>query len=332
MALGTDLAERIAAVVEEGAPGLGHSMRRVEAEGQVINWDWYQRLDGETRRGYYDSDDAYEAADQRWETGGVTDVYRVAQELPAAEASDPPYWYVASLLRFEDETAAATYLEKRPQAFADEPPAGYADVEILDAEPFGDGAALLSFAQERDDDGDGSGFIYYAQVGDLLVYVELSGVPDVPLAAIEALVESQLACLEEEGPCAAAPPPEALGVPGTSEAGDSNDQALEVTMREVDDSGVRGTAALTPDGDETEAAVELRGGEAGMVAVVQTGACDDLDPEPVSDVGEVNDDGEATITVPVPIDDLLNEARAIAVYVGEDDLGESPLACGEIEA
>jgi hypothetical protein len=337
MALGTDLADRIAAVVEDGGPELGHSVRRIEAEGQVTNWDWYQRLGGQTRRGYFDTDDAYEAADERWETGDVTDVYRFAQNLPAPEATDPPYWYVVSLLRFEDEAAAATYLEKRPRAFADEPPAGYANVEIGDAEPFGDGAALLSFEQSRDDDGNGSGFIYYVRVDDLLVYVELSGVPDAPIAAIEALVEGQLACLDEGGTCDWSPPPEQLGVPNTSEVGDeapddSRDQALDVTLHEVDDSGVRGAASLTPDGDETEVTVELRGGEAGMVAVVQAGTCDDLDPEPISDIGDVDDEGVATIAVPIPIDDLLDGEHAIAVYASEDELGETPLACGEIEA
>jgi hypothetical protein len=332
--IGADLEERIAAAVEDGAPGLGPTVLRIDADPLVVSWDYYRRLDGETRRDYNETTASFESADDFMARLDVVDYYSFSQNLPAVDEDKPPYRYVGELFQFEDEDAAAKYVDDRPSAFAESVQAGYTNVELAeDAEAFGDQSVLVSFDTVLNDDDEGSGFSYFVRTDDLVMVLEVSGVPDAPLAAVEVLVKAQLACLEA-GACAWAPLPEEFSRPRSDEdAGDASadGEAVEVRLREVEDSGVRGTATLTSDRDETEAAVELRGSAEGMVVAVHEGTCDDLDPDPVGDAEEVDEDGAATLAIPVALEDLLDEEHAIAVYDDEDDLGDSPLACGEIE-
>ena len=342
--LGADLADRIGAVLEDGSPGLGTAIQRIDAEGTSIYWDWYRRLDGETRRNYNETDNAYEANDENYDDVGVVDHYVFVEDLPAEDPDDPVYSYYAELLQFEDEDAAADYVQEQPQAFVESPAGGYSNVEIVDdAESYGDESTVVSFDSVRLDDSEASGFAAYVRSEDRVIYVEINGVPDVPLAAVETLVEGQVVCLEDGACDGWAQLPEELSGPGAEEAdgaegdgdeesADGDDEAVEVTLAEVEDSGIRGSATLTTDGDETEAAVELRGSDEGMLVAVQEGTCDDLDPDPVGDPEEVDEDGAATLAIPVALEDLLDDEYAVAVYVSEDDLGDSPLACGEIEA
>jgi hypothetical protein len=334
--IGEALLARVEAIQEDGSVGLGRSVQRLDGEGVSYNNDWYRRLDGESRIAYGESARDFEADNAWYQENGETDIYQLNQVVPAEDESDPVYVYIVTLVQFEDEDAAEVFIDEQPTLFVESPPAGVSDAELIeDAEEFGDQSALASFVRTRTDGSEANAFEYIVRLGDKVAHVQLNSVADVPQEAVEELARGQIECLEEEG-CDFAPVPEALG--GTGEADEEDDrddaddggEAVEIDLDEIDDSGVRGSATLTADGDETEAAIELRGGEEGMVAVVQEGTCDDLDPDPVGDPAEFDEEGEATLAIPVALEDLLDDEHAIAVYESDDDLEEEPLACGEI--
>lgn len=327
--LGEAIEERFEAVREDGSAGFGPAVLRLDGAEATIGRDWYRRLGDETGRSYFETDAAFEADDAFFDETERTDVYWFFQTISAEDEDDPPYYYIVNLYRFADEDGVESFVDQTVDDFLENPSDLFSDVDLLDdAESVGDQSAAISFEFERSDGNEVAAIQYLVRVGDRVAVMELSGVPAPPLSAIEILAEGQADCLEA-GACEEwAPVPAGLG-DDESDGGDAREEEAEIRLREVDDSGVRGTALLVADGDETEATIELRGGEEGMLVVVQGGTCDDLDPRPVSDLAEVDDDGEATLTIDAALDELLDDDHAIAVYAGEDDLDEPPVACGE---
>jgi hypothetical protein len=332
--IGADVVERAEANQEDGEAGLGNVALRLAGDGVTYSNDWYRRLGGETRPWFGESEANREADDDWYEENGQEDVYWLNQSIPAQDEDDPPYGYVVDLVWFEDEDAAETFADEQPSRFAENPPTDYADVEeVEDAEELGDQSTLVSANVTRADGSEGTAYQYFVRVGEVMAILQLNGVPDVPQAVVEELAAAQTECLEAAD-CDLATVPADLGGESNGDGEGEAIEEVEIDLDEVDDSGVRGAAVLVADDDETETTIELRGSEEGMVAVVLEGTCDDLDDDPLADRAEVDDDGAATLVIPLALAELLDDEHALAVYATEDDFedGEGPLACGEIAA
>jgi hypothetical protein len=195
--IGTALVDRIGAIRENGSAGLGLVVQRLEGDGVTTERDYYRRIDGELRTRYRESESDFEADDAWHEEHRQTDVYVLRQIIAAEDERDPALHYLLEISRFEDEAAAAAFVDDYPAAFAESPSAGYSDVELIeDAPEFGDQSALLSFVFTRRDGTEAGGYEYVVRVGATVANVQLNGVPAAPLAVLEDLAEGQAACLE----------------------------------------------------------------------------------------------------------------------------------------
>jgi hypothetical protein len=323
--LGATMRDRIAAVVDSGSAGFGATIQRLDGDEIVTYYDWYRRRDGATSRDYGETNTAFQTALDYQDEIELTDSYWLNQGIPGETADDPFYSYLATLRRFADPDAAEEWATEFPAEFAANPTGNYSDVEIVaDADTIGDVSTFLSFTFNRSDGTVATGFVSFFVVDDVVAEVQLNGVPAVSAAAVEALARDQARCLTD-GICQpwVAPPDDLAAEPAVVEP-------LEIALDEVDDSGVRGDATLEPVDDGATAELALANGEEGMIAVVQAGDCDDLEPNPVSDLVALDDDGEATLEIALTLPDLLADDHAIAVYASADDLDEPPIACGEI--
>lgn len=107
--------------------------------------------------------------------------------------------------------------------------------------------------------------------------------------------------------------------------------AITIKLDELNDSGVSGTATLTPMDDQTEVVVTLQGGD--MLDTprpnhIHAGTCDNLGgvEYPLETVTR-----EATTVVDVSLETLLEGEFAINVHKSADEIGTF-IACGNVAA
>jgi len=107
------------------------------------------------------------------------------------------------------------------------------------------------------------------------------------------------------------------------------DGEIVVTIEPGSDD-VEGEAVLTPSGSSrTRVDVTTDGAPEGALVVLQEGSCDDLAGESAFDVGEIDENGEATGRVRITPDDLDGNYALTIVDADTEDY-EEPLACGDI--
>jgi hypothetical protein len=123
---------------------------------------------------------------------------------------------------------------------------------------------------------------------------------------------------------------------GDDEATSGDDEAAETTvtidLSELNDSGVSGTATLTDNGDGTTTVeIEVSGATGDHPAHIHEGTCDDLDPNPVYPLTNVDADGLSSTDVEVSLEDLLASPYAVNIHLSADNIA-TYVACGNITA
>ena len=107
---------------------------------------------------------------------------------------------------------------------------------------------------------------------------------------------------------------------------------VEVTLdlQEQNDSGITGTATLSPTSDgEVEVELEVDGSEGGPhPAHIHKGSCADLDPDPAFPLEDVVD-GRSETTVDVDIAELTADEYAINVHESEENAANY-VACADV--
>lgn len=108
------------------------------------------------------------------------------------------------------------------------------------------------------------------------------------------------------------------------------DVELSLDLEEQNDSGITGTATLSPtSGGEVEVEIELDGSEGGPhPAHIHEGSCADLDPNPAFPLEDVVD-GRSETTVDVDIADLTADEYAINVHESPENAANY-VACADI--
>jgi FtsP/CotA-like multicopper oxidase with cupredoxin domain len=109
---------------------------------------------------------------------------------------------------------------------------------------------------------------------------------------------------------------------------------VTVDLAALNDSGVSGTATLTANADGgTDVSIEVSGdGVTGAhPAHIHQGTCDDLDPNPLYPLTDVDADGISVTTVDVTLDELLAAPYAINLHQSQEEIGVY-IACGNIVA
>ena len=124
--------------------------------------------------------------------------------------------------------------------------------------------------------------------------------------------------------------PEETTTPDEDVTPTTNADELEVTLDEVDRSGVSGDALLTPSGTtRTRVVATVDGAPEGALVVLQEGSCDSLSGAADFDAGEIDENGESSARVLATLDDLSGNYALTIIDPDTEDY-ETPLACGDI--
>jgi hypothetical protein len=126
--------------------------------------------------------------------------------------------------------------------------------------------------------------------------------------------------------------PTAEASPATEEEATAVAEANSVTveLHELNDSGLSGEAILTDNGDDTTTVVLNVDGPAGdNPAHIHEGTCDDLDPNPLFPLKDVDADGHSETVVDVPLADLEDGEFAINVHKSAAEISVY-VTCGDI--
>lgn len=117
----------------------------------------------------------------------------------------------------------------------------------------------------------------------------------------------------------------------TSSTGASAQSPITVQIQPKDNSGVSGTATLTPQGNQTRVVVQLKGAASNVVqpAHFHTGTCDKLDPKPKFPLADVVN-GTSTSLVSAPVSELASGKYTINVHKSAADIKTS-VACGNVK-
>src|SRR5215207_8313744 len=206
-ALGELLLGKVRRGQSASRPGLSNLAQRLAGPDVETRSDEYGRLDGQTLPNFSETPD--ELADRAERYGDAIDVYGVGQSIlrGSAEHADDTRYFV-SLYQFASEQDAAGWLKggtERALQF----PNVIAAIPVAGAETIGDASVTLAIATERSEAGTTRGYLIEAQVGAQTAHLQLLGIPDVPLAAVEDLARSQVACLQA-GSCPDRAPPAGL--------------------------------------------------------------------------------------------------------------------------
>ncbi len=214
------LAERLLENVRLGqagsGPGLSNLAQRLAGPDVETRSDEYGRIGGQTFPNYSETPD--ELADRNERYGDAVVVYGVGQSIPVggpARTDDTRYF--VSLYEFAGEPDAAGWLNEGV-ARAELSPNVIAAIPVADAAVIGDASATLAITTERGGAGTARGYLVEAQVGARTAQVQLLGIPDVPLAAVEELARSQVACLQADSCPGYASPPASLPRPAATPA------------------------------------------------------------------------------------------------------------------
>ena len=196
----------------EGGPGLSNVVLRLEGPDIETRADEYGRLDGQTLRNYGETPD--ELVDRAERYGDAVVVYGVGQSIDrGSPARSDDTRYGVLLYQFANEQGAAGWLESGVERAEQSP-------NIIEAIPVA-GTATIGEASEdagrclrAERSGTARGYLIETQLGARTAQVQILGIPDVPLAAVEALARAQVACLQA-GACAGQALPTSLGEPAT---------------------------------------------------------------------------------------------------------------------
>lgn len=126
----------------------------------------------------------------------------------------------------------------------------------------------------------------------------------------------------------------ALAVVLTAPARAAEGDSVEVDIRDIDNSGISGTAVITDEGESVKVEIEVSGSGVvgGHPVHLHQGSCSDNDPFPTYPLADIDADGlSSTIVDGVTLDELLTGGFVINVHRSVDNL--LPVAaCGEIVA
>jgi len=111
----------------------------------------------------------------------------------------------------------------------------------------------------------------------------------------------------------------------------AQDDAVVIDLAERNQSGVSGTATLTPDGDQTTIRIEVEGPVGNNPVNIMTGTCQEFDANPVYALSSVDNNGVSETTIDATLDDLLAEPHVINIHASPTNLG-TIYACAEITA
>jgi hypothetical protein len=103
---------------------------------------------------------------------------------------------------------------------------------------------------------------------------------------------------------------------------------VTVQLGEQNKSGETGTATITPNGNKTQVALQIKGGSgAAQPAHIHDGTCASLDPKPRIPLQNVVD-GKSTTTLDMPMSEVLK--GAINVHKSASDI-KTYVACGDLK-
>lgn len=105
---------------------------------------------------------------------------------------------------------------------------------------------------------------------------------------------------------------------------------LQLTINQLNDSGISGTVTLYDAGDsKTIVVFDVKNAGKVHPAHIHAGTCDDLGADPSYELEDVKD-GKSTSTIEVALDDLLAEPMAVDLHMAPDLLGVV-IGCANIE-
>jgi hypothetical protein len=111
----------------------------------------------------------------------------------------------------------------------------------------------------------------------------------------------------------------------------AQDEPVVIDLAERNQSGVTGTATLTPDGDQVTVRIEVEGPVGNNPVNIMTGTCAEFDANPVYSLSSVDSNGVSESTVDASLADLLAEPHVINIHASPTNLG-TIYACAEIVA
>lgn len=118
--------------------------------------------------------------------------------------------------------------------------------------------------------------------------------------------------------------------PAAGTAEPAAEEGVTVELDELNDSGVSGTATLTEVGEnQTKVVIDVTGATGDHPAHIHTGTCDDLNPNPLFPLNNVDADGKSETTVDVGLAELTGGGFAINLHKSQQEIGVY-VACGNI--
>jgi hypothetical protein len=113
-----------------------------------------------------------------------------------------------------------------------------------------------------------------------------------------------------------------------------NVKSVMITLNELNDSGVTGSATLTAQGDQTVVELKLTGLTGDHPDHIHNGTCADPVPEPTYPLNDVvlnpsDPEGRSTTTVDVELNSLLEDDYLILVHKSHEEIN-TYVACGDI--
>ncbi len=121
---------------------------------------------------------------------------------------------------------------------------------------------------------------------------------------------------------------------GTAAAGPAaatpavEERQVNVTLEELNDSGISGDAELTESDDGTRVSLMVEGATGGHPVHIHFGTCDDLG-EVAAPLTDIDESGMSETTVELTIDELTSEEYAINAHESAENITEY-VACGDI--
>jgi hypothetical protein len=202
------LCDRMEAGLDEGGPGLANHVVRLADDAYhtvyEVRSDKYLRVAGEDLPLGWESAGAF--ADRVANTGDAIDAYELSQFIQEANiaAPDLPYQvgWTSRVYRFADDEAAADWLDDRADdvetSLDRTTTSAVGDVKVIqDAPVLGDESFTVVYTEEATDGFTTQEYRIYARVGAVVIDVSLGAAvsEDLPIEALQALAEVQVACL-----------------------------------------------------------------------------------------------------------------------------------------
>jgi arylsulfatase A-like enzyme len=265
-----------------GGPGLSNLVLRLEGADVETRADEYGRLDGQTLPNYAET--PQELADRAGRYGNALAVYGVGQGINrGSPARTDDTRFGVSLYQFASAGDAAGWLESRVER-AQQSPNIIEVIPVEGAATIGDASGILAIASERGGAGTARGYLVETRVGAWTAQIQMLGIPDVPLATVEALARAQVACLGA-GSCPGQAPPANLGesaaIPiATPESGESSSTPQSCSVTDVSaGTPIAGTPQPLLPADETDIQGTTNPATRPNIVVINT---DDLDARSVA--------------------------------------------------